>query len=204
MQEKQRQLRDLNKIYIRINKMGESLDKFCAYSSSDELGDNRLARWLNDCWTNLDNNWEQLNNNIVTMYGRNVRANAAFQRLEWAAKELVTFQEDFLRRVNALNETDIRQAKEYVDSQLRKLEAETTQWVESRVKQADASLRTLQGKLLAKDQALTSQVQQRRTAIEYALLNDQTLQKVLEMVRPDAQGNLQPALAVLFPARMSG
>eukprot|EP01031_Cornospumella_fuschlensis_P032160 gene32160-38900_t len=115
--------------------------------------------------------------------------------LKSTVKELQLLQDDLTLRAmrledntistifpNSTTKEDLRNAREALERQLRKLETESAHWLDEKVHALNATLFKLQEKMHSTESLLDEMVGKKRATLHYTIMNDVTLKKVLTMI----------------------
>lgn len=90
----------------------------------------------------------------------------------------------------ASNKRDLRTARAAFEQQLQHLEKDGSIWIESRLHSLEASLKSLQDRIKASESIYEELLGRKKSSLHYTLLNDMTLNKVLNMIDPNDPGRL--------------
>ncbi len=120
-----------------------------------------------------------------------------------STKELIKFHRDLLRNAkliedtalemlpNALSKSELKQLVKDLDSQLKKLEKDSNLWIEERLQEFDVILRRLQDRMKLNERIYEEVLGKKKSALQYTIMNDMTMNKVLQMIDEKDQGKLE-------------
>eukprot|EP01038_Epipyxis_sp_PR26KG_P007887 gene7887-10703_t len=82
----------------------------------------------------------------------------------------------------ALNKNDIRIGRNIFENQIKKIEYDSSKWIDDRLAQLESTLKLLQEKVNATDSMYEELIGKRKAKVQFAVMNDVTMKKVLDMI----------------------
>lgn len=92
---------------------------------------------------------------------------------------------------SGITKTDLRARHKTLDAQLKRLEKEGSLWIENRFRVLEMSLKSLQERAKNSESIYEELISKRKSNLHYTVMNDITLNKVLQMIDPKDKGMLQ-------------
>lgn len=124
--------------------------------------------------------------------------NAAEEVVRDTFKEFAHFQEAIVEKFedsavelfsnSGVTKADLRARRKLLDAHIKRLEKEGSLWIENRFRDLEMSLKSLQERAKNSETIYEELINKRRSNLHYTVMNDMTLNKVLQMIDPKDKG----------------
>jgi len=214
----QQAINELNRKYMRSDRIDESLEAFKLFynetsSSYLTFAKNPLLvlstmrvtdmfhrqKDADDPWSmQIESLYKKLQQNWQLLTDEGPRSFEAL--IENTLQNITRFQDDVFRQVyvvrnfsqvllpSASTKQDLRSARTLFETQLQRFETDRRVWIEDKKRLLDTSLQALNSKIAVRDSIYGELLDKRTEAIRYNAISDQTLSKVLQLIDAYAAG----------------
>jgi len=214
----QQAINELNRKYMRSDRIDESLEAFKLFynetsSSYLTFAKNPLLvlstmrvtdmfhrhKDADDPWSmQIESLNKKLQQNWQLLTDEGPRSFEAL--IENTLQNITRFQDDVFRQVyvvrnfsqvllpSASTKQDLRSARTLFETQLQRFETDRRVWIEDKKRLLDTSLQALNSKIAVRDSIYGELLDKRTEAIRYNAMSDRTLSKVLQLIDANAAG----------------
>jgi predicted nuclease with TOPRIM domain len=127
--------------------------------------------------------------------------------VDGALEDLVAFQEEVSARVRSIEQAskgavpskeELKRRRDSVEAQLKKIERDGWAWIGDRYSALEGALKALQDKVKDSETVYDELMGKRRAGIHYTMMNDFTLNKVLNLIDKNDPGKIHFPTINLF------